>query len=166
MAFSTDGADSKPNYVIELEKSYGPPSQSAFGSAVFFVPVAKQLESLEVDALAQYRYFVGETWNRLGEQNWINGLGTVYVRDPKSSPGVLAELQSLTDRETRQVAGLLLENQENPDSCRLALVNTFDSELVTELRIFKIGDGSVMSGVLIAARLLNVGSVFLVLLLD
>ncbi len=166
MESQADTIRSKPDLVAELEKYFGNPSQAAFGSSVFFVPFAEQANDLESEALAKYQYFVGESWDRLGAQNWINGWAKVYSREPSSSLGILAELKSLTDRDARQSANLLLENTEDAELSSKALQTAFDSELTTELRIFKIGDCSAMSGILIAAKLQNLGSLILLLLLD
>lgn len=166
-----DTVSSKPDLVTELEKHFGKPSQAAFGSSVFLVPVAEQskdLESkdLESAALEKYQYFVGESWDRLGAQNWINGWAKVYSREPSSSLGILTELKSLTDREARQSASLMLENTEDAELANKALQVAFDSELIAELSIYKIGDCSAMSGILIAAKLQNLGNLILLLLLD
>ena len=53
-----------------LERVYGPASQEAFGSAVFFDPETGDGEPAEL-ALAKYRYFVGDLWERFGEQTWL-----------------------------------------------------------------------------------------------
>jgi hypothetical protein len=166
MAPQTDSSRGKPDTIVPLEKWFGAPNQNAFGSSVFFLPISEQTENLEEDAIAQYRYFVGDAWARLGKQNWIDGWVPVYVREPDNSRGILEELKSLPDREARQSAGLLLENTEDAEESCKALRDAFDSPTVTELRIFKVGDCSAMSGILIAAKLLNTGSLFLILLLD
>ena len=166
MEFQTDTTGSKPVFVTELEKYFGIPSQAAFGSSVFFIPFAEQSKELQSDALEKYQYFVGESWDRLGAQNWINGWAPVYSREPNSSLGILTELKSLTDRDARQSANLLLENTEDAELSSKALQMAFDSELTTELHIYKIGDCSAMSGILIAAKLQNLGNLILLLLLD
>ena len=166
MESQNETTGSKPDFVAELEKYFGIPSQAAFGSSVFLIPVAEQSKELESDALEKYQYFVGGSWDRLGAQNWINGWAAVYSREPNSSLGILAELKSLTDREARQSANLLLEITEDAELSSKALHLAFDSELTTELRIYKIGDCAAMSGILIAAKLQNIGNLILLLLLD
>lgn len=166
MAPQSDSSSSKPETIVPLEKCFGAPNQNAFGSSVFFLSVSQQTEDLEEDSLSQYRYFLGDAWSRLGEQNWINGWAPVYVREQDKSRGILEELKSLPDREARQSASLLLENTEDAEESCKALQDAFDSPTVTELRIFKVGDSSAMSGILIAAKLLKTGSLFLILLLD
>jgi hypothetical protein len=61
---------------------------------------------------------------------------------------------------------LLLENSEDAALSSKALQVAFDSELTTELHIYKIGDCGAMSGILIAAKLQNIGNLILLLLLD
>lgn len=48
--------------------------------------------------------------------------------------------------------GLLLDAMDNPAEARTALAVAFDDPAVTELRVFSIGDGAAMSGLLVAGR--------------
>jgi hypothetical protein len=166
MTSDSNSAQNKPDFVAALEKAFGEPKQNAFGSSVFFVPATSQSVSLETQALSQYRFFTGELWDRFGEEKWMSTWLQVYVRDKNIGADILAELRGLSDREARQSAGLLLENQEDSQASEDALKNAFEQPTVQELRIFKIGDGEAMSGIAIAACMGNVGSLFLLLLLD
>ncbi len=157
---------SKPNYVSELESVFGEPNQSGFGSAVFFIPIDQQSDRLESDAQATYRFFVGESWERFGEAAWMSTWTSAYSRTLQNTPDIIAELRGLSDREARQSAGLLLESQENAHTAEEALKQAFDQPQVEELGIFKIGDGEAISGVIIAARISNAGTLALILLLD
>jgi hypothetical protein len=158
--------ESRPDYVSALEKIFGAPNQNAFGSSVFFVPAAEQSTSLEADGFAKYKFFVGEVWERLGEENWKNGWSMVYARDVQASPDIVAELRSLPDRLARQSAEMLLDNLEDPEVAIGTLRDAFDNSMVNELRIFNIGDTNAMSGIMIGARHTGTGSVFLTLLMD
>ena len=53
-----------------LEAAYGAPSQAGFGSAVFFDQL-KPTDTLADAALAKYKFFVGDLWERYGEDAWI-----------------------------------------------------------------------------------------------
>ena len=53
----------KPKYVTALEAAYGAPSQAGFGSAVFHEPIEAG-DDLAQAALAKYKYFTGELWER------------------------------------------------------------------------------------------------------
>ena len=150
----------KPSYVADLERSYGGPSQAAFGSAVFFEPDTDP-EKLEKNALAKYQHFCGDTWTRFGEENWLGNWNQVYARETKSQCDIVAELESLEDRDARRSASMLLENAEAHGALRKAL----DDAQVSEVRVFRIGDGGAMSGLLIAS-LRPEGAVYLVFLLD
>ena len=166
MVSESSVVDGKPAYVTALERAFGEPNQSAFGSSVFFVSETTQSGPLEPTALSRYRFFVGELWDRFGEEKWMSTWVQVFARDRKIPADILAELRGITDREARQSAGLLLENQEDQDASACALQDAFDRAPVQELQIFKIGDGEAMSGIAIAACLGNVGSLFLFLLMD
>ena len=67
---STSDEVAKPDYVLALEKAYGPSSQEGFGSAVFFEQVEDE-DDLEELAKKYYQYFVGELWERWGKEAWM-----------------------------------------------------------------------------------------------
>ncbi len=162
-AASTDG---KPEYVVKLEKVYGTASQDVFGSSVYFDPAENPERSLEKAALAKYQYSMGEKWERFGRENWLGEWSLVYQRATSAERDIVAELRAIQDNGARLSASLLLNNIDNDAEARRALANAFDDMSVSELRIFKIGDGGVMSGVLIAARRPADGTVFLLILMD
>jgi len=60
MEAGREPAADKPSCVLELQNVFGGPSQSAFGSAVFFD--AADQEELEKQGLAIYKHFAGKTW--------------------------------------------------------------------------------------------------------
>ena len=68
-----------PGYAADLAAAYGPPSQAAFGSAVFFEKVTPA-DSLEQTALEKYKYFVGDLWERYGDDAWMGPWKEVYSR--------------------------------------------------------------------------------------
>ena len=74
----------KLEYVTHLEAAYGAPSQEGFGSAVFYERL-KASDDLEQAAFAKYRYFVGEQWERFGEDAWMGPWKVVYTRQPVPS---------------------------------------------------------------------------------
>lgn len=150
----------KPSFVTDLEQFYGGPSKSAYGSAVFFEP-GIEAEHLENDSLAKYQYFCGDTWTRFGEENWLTNWSQVFARTDNSQRDIVTELSSLDDRDARRLASMLLDNVGAHGALRTAL----DDSQVSEMRVFKMGDGGAMSGLLIAA-LRPEGAVYLVFLLD
>ena len=77
----TQFEETKPEYVAALEAAYGAPSQAAFGSAVFHEQ-SKATDGLEQAALAKYKYFVGDQWERFGEAAWMGPWKAVYARQP------------------------------------------------------------------------------------
>jgi hypothetical protein len=70
----------KPAYVTALEAAYGAPSQAGFESAVFYEQVATA-DDLDQAALAKYRFFVGDLWDRYGEAAWMGPWKSV-LRSP------------------------------------------------------------------------------------
>ena len=61
---------------------------------------------------------------------------------------------------------MILDDVDDADTAQAALAAAFDDPLVTELRVFNLGDGGAMSGILVAGKLQNHGAIFLVFLLD
>ncbi len=157
-----------PDEVARLQKFYGPPSQSGFGSAVFYdrgeCPPPEV--TLEQASLARYQYFVGEIWERYGEENWLNAWRPIYVREVGVKPDIVSELRSIRDSAAHTSVSLLLDDNDNRIQAQAALVSVFDDDQIVELRVFTLGDGQAMSGILIAARRSRQDSIFLVLLMD
>ena len=160
-----DGSE-KPAYVAGLEASYGPPSQAGFGSAVFYEPLAAD-DSLTDAALAKYKTFTGELWERWGEEAWMGPWKEVYARPAGAKPDIVAELRGITDIDARNSAPMILDVVQDAEQAKAALAAAFDDPAVTELRVFNLGDGGAMSGILVAGRRAAAGdATFLVFLLD
>ena len=134
-----------------LEQAYGPPSQSGFGSAVFRDALPPDTGLAEA-ALATYRRFVGPNWDRFGEQAWLSAWREVHARAAGSPRNIVAELQAITDADARRSVPLLVEAPEDAVAARAALSAAFDDAAVTELKVFTVGDGEAMSGLLVAGR--------------
>jgi hypothetical protein len=140
-----------PPYVRDLQASYGPPSQEAFGGATFFDKPASGT-SLEAAALEKYRYFVGDLWEKYGEDAWMGPWSQVYTR-PKASKGdIVAELRAIKDPAAAVSVPLVLDVAQNADAARAALAAAFDDADVADLAVFTIGDGGAMSGLIVAGR--------------
>lgn len=155
----------KPDYVIALELAYGTPSQAGFGSAVFYTP-GQPAPDLDQAALAHYRYFVGDLWERYGEAAWLGPWRQLYRRPPGAAHDIVGELRALPDHTARQSAGVLLDEAENAAKAQAALVTAFDDPAVTELAVFNLGDGGELSGILLAGRRQDHSAIFLFFLLD
>ena len=151
--------------IATLAAIYGGPSQSAFGSAVFHEKLGAG--ELAQAALAKYREFVGKLWDQYGEKAWTEPWKEVYGREPGSSANIVSELRKITGRDALLSVPMLLDNIENADMAKAALSGVFDDPAVTELRVFAIGDGEAMSGILIAGRDGGSGeATFLLFLMD
>jgi hypothetical protein len=155
----------KPKYIFQMEAVYGPPSQSGFGTAVFSEIVEKS-EPLESSALEIFKYFIGELWERYGEDAWMSVWKEVYHRQPDTNHDIAAELRGIKDRNIQQSVPMILEVVENADDAKLALSKTYDDKKVVDLKVYNLGDGEAMSGLLIAGRRSNNESTFLVFLMD
>ena len=155
-----------PAYVADLQAAYGLPSQEGFGSAAFY-----EAQSTNVDlttlALAKYQYFVGDLWERFGADAWLGPWRQVYVRPAGATPDIVAELRAIDDPDATLSALMILDNIDAAEQARAALSAAYDDPTVRELRVFNLGDGGAMSGILVAGRRPATGeTIILVFLLD
>jgi hypothetical protein len=156
----------QPQYVTDLEAAYGAPSQAGFGSTVFH-EMLKDGDDLAQVALAKYKYFTGELWERWGEAAWMGPWKEVYVRPAGAKPDIVAELRGIQDADAALSAPMILDSVQDAEQARAALAAAYDDPAVTELRAFNLGDGGAMSGILVAGRRGEMGeATFLVFLLD
>ena len=156
----------KPAYVTDLEAAYGAPSQEGFGSAVFYEKI-KAGDDLTDAALAKYKYFTGELWERWGEDAWMGPWKEVYAREAGAKHDIVAELKSIQDIDARNSVPMVLDVVEGAETARAALAAAFDDPAVSELRVYNLGDGGAMSGLLVAGRRAATNdATFLVFLLD
>jgi hypothetical protein len=155
----------KPDYVTKLESAYGAPSQNGFGSAVFFEQL-KPTDKLEEAALKKYRYFVGEIWERFGEDAWMSAWKQVYTRPAGDASDIVAELKGITDFDASISVPMVLDVVNNAEAARQALSAAYNDSAIKELLVYKLGDGSAMSGILVAGRLSNGETTYLVFLYD
>lgn len=154
-----------PEYVAALESAFGVPSQAGTGSAVFFERQAAGTD-LQKLALEKYRHFVGDLWERFGEQAWMGPWKQVYARVDGSQGGIVAELRGLPDPGARSSAEMIVTVVEGAEEARAALSKAYDDPAVSELRIFELGDGAAISGLLVAGRRASGEATFLVFLMD
>jgi hypothetical protein len=79
----------------------------------------------------------------------------------------VAELRGIQDADAALSVPMILDNIEGAEKARLALSSVYDDPKMTDLRVYNLGDGGAMSGLLIAGRHVGSGeAVFLVFLLD
>jgi len=161
-----DGTTHRPDCIRDLEAAYGPPSNSAFGSAVFSRRVDSS-DELEPAAIAVYRAFIGELWARYGEDAWMGPWKKVYARGIGTEHEIDAELGSIADPSASESVPMLLDGFEDRERARAALAAAYDDPAVTELAVYTIGDGEAMSGLLVAGRRpQSKATTFLVFLMD
>ena len=154
----------KPDYVVDLEKAYGPPSDAGFGSAVFFEMAAD--DDLEELAKKYYEHYVGKKWQEWGEDTWMSPWKEVYVRKADVKKNVEKELKSIDDDSAAISVPMILENIEDADAAVGALANAYDDASVKDFRVYNIGDGEAMSGLVLAGCRENGEATFLVFLMD
>ncbi len=150
----------------DLVTLYGAPSQAGFGSAVFSdrIEPGSDLESV---ALHDYQHFVGKLWEQYGESAWMSAWKLVYARTRGVTPDIVAELKAIADPATANyVPILLLEETDDYTKAQQALATVFNHPEVTDLRVYAIGDGAAMSGLLLAGCRTNGATTILISLLD
>ena len=126
---TTTNNNEKPAYVLALEKAYGPPSQEGFGGAVFFEEL-KEDTDLEEVAKKYYQYFVGELWERWGEDAWMSPWKEVYARKADAKHDIAKELRGIEDFDASQSVPLVLDIIED-DYIQTATIRKFVDRLVT-----------------------------------
>lgn len=90
----------------------------------------------------------------------------VYARKAGSTRDIVAELQGIRDPGARLSVPMVLDVVENAEPPQQALSAVHDDPAVSELRVFNLGDGEAMSGLLIAGRRNTGEATFLAFLMD
>lgn len=135
--------------------------------ALFAVTALGADASLEQAALDKYKAFTGEFWQRFGEAAWMGPWKEVYARVPDAPANIVAELHGIDDRDAAISTPLILDEVDDAAAARAALAAAYDDPAVTELRVFNLGDGADMAGLLVAGRRGTTGdAIFLVFLQD
>ncbi|MDX1931216.1 MAG: hypothetical protein SFU56_01285 [Capsulimonadales bacterium] len=153
-------SDSIPSHpqseaVTALQTVYGPPSQAGFGSAVFDEAVDPETDPESV-ALQVYKHFIGDLWEKYGETAWMGTWKQVYRRPPETKPDIVAELRAIADpAAVNHVPTLLLEETEDQTGAQQALAAVFNDSQVIDLRVYAIGDGAALSGLLVVGNRSN-----------
>lgn len=151
---------------MDLQSIYGVPSQAGFGSAVFEDQI-KPGTDLESMARHYYQHFVGKLWEKYGESAWMSTWKQVYVRPDGLQPDLVAELRAIGDPLAVQyVPILLLTDSDDMSRAQEALAAVFNHPQITDLRLYAIGDGAAMSGLLLAGSRNTGETTILVSLLD
>lgn len=152
--------------VADLQAIYGPPSQSGFGSAVFDERIEPGTE-LDAIACRFYHHFVGPLWEQYGESAWMSVWKQIYVRPKGIQPNIVAELKAIADPVAANYVPILLLAETDDDArAQQALATVFNHPQMTNLSVYAIGDGSAMSGLLLAGSRTRGETTILVSLLD
>lgn len=152
--------------VIDLQSIYGGPSQAGFGSAVFDVLIEPG-SALETIARDYYQHFVGKLWDKYGESAWMSTWKLLYVRPDGSQPDILSELKAIVDPlASHYMPILLLSETDDKTNAQQALATVFNDRQITELKVFSIGDGAAISGLLLAGTRATGETTILISLLD
>ncbi|MCA9874146.1 MAG: hypothetical protein KC441_10840 [Anaerolineales bacterium] len=124
-------------------------------------------DDLEQKAIEIYRFFVGGLWERYGEDAWMGPWHEVYARPYGTAPDIVAELRGIKDPDAAVSVPMILDNLDNADQACAALAVVYDAFTLTDLRVYALGDGGAMSGLLVAGCHDSTReAIFLVFLLD
>jgi len=158
----------KKNYtpIIEsLEKVYGKPNSTGFGSAVFY-EVSKKDIDLATIALDDYRLFMGDKWNAETESAWMSTWKKVYERSPGNAADILSELNNIKDADAKRSVPLLTELVENAEQGKLALAAAYNHPEISQVQLFSVGDGEAMSGLLLCGLFADFSACSVICLMD
>lgn len=153
------------NIIEALEKVYGKPTSTGFGSAVFY-EVSKKDLSLAAIALEDYKLFMGEKWNPETASTWMSGWKLVYERNPGISGDIITELYSIKDADAKRSVPLLTELINEPKQAKSALEAAFNNQDLAHLEIFTIGDNAQLSGLLLCALYTDYSACSVICLMD
>ncbi|MBL1173592.1 hypothetical protein [Pantanalinema sp. GBBB05] len=142
-------SSSPPPDYTDLVTLYGAPSQAGFGSAVFD-EIIEPGTDLEPIVLQYYRHFVGKLWEQYGADAWMSTWKPVYVRPDGRQPDIVAELKAIAAPAAHYVPILLLDETDDHARAQQALAAVFDDPQMTDLRVYMIGDGAALFGLLLA----------------
>lgn len=148
-----------------LQSVFGPPSQAAFGSAVFTERVDRP-QDLEAAARRCYRHFLGNQWAEAGEAVWMASWQRVYARPRGLRADIAGELRGIQNPAARLSISVLLDGHDKPDAARQALSTVYDDAGMEDVQVYALGDGAARSGLLIAGRAGNGEAALLVFLMD
>jgi hypothetical protein len=155
-----------PPFLTDLINIYSSPSQAGFGSAVFYEKI-EETADLDSIALKYYQYFLGDLWNRFGEAAWLSTWKQVYARQTGKTSQIVSELKAIAAPEVASFVPLLLLNEtEQGEKAEKILSTVYDAPNIAELRVYTIGDGEAMSGLLIIGYRTTGEAIILISLLD
>lgn len=100
------------------------------------------------------------------EEAWLSAWKQVYIREPEFDHDIVAEMRGITDLDARLSVPMILDGLENAEAAKRAQSIAYNHEDVVDLRIYTLGDGGAMSGLLVAGRRSNGETTFLVFLYD
>jgi hypothetical protein len=158
-----------PQYVTNLRTFYGQPSQDLVLGIVVFYEQLEPAADIEQVALRYYREFIGVYWERFGETTWMQSWQKVYERAVGQKPDIVSELNAVVYRTyvSDRLSNLLrFDSVDDCETAQQLLAAAYDDPDVTDLRIYEIGDSSVMQGLLIIGYRLNGETTAVVLLVD
>jgi hypothetical protein len=158
----------KKNYtplIESLEKVYGKPNSTGFGSAVFY-EVSKKDMGLTTIALDTYKLFMGDKWNAESEATWMSSWKLVYERSPGKAADILNELNNIKDADAKRSVSLLTELIENAEQGKLALAAAYNHPDISQVQLFSIGDGAEMAGLLLCGLFADHSACSVICLMD
>lgn len=153
------------NIIEALERVYGKPTSTGFGSAVFY-EVSKKDQNLAAIALEDYKLFMGGKWTPETAAIWMSGWKLVYERIPGLSGDIISELYNIKDSGAKRSVPLLTEVINDPQQAKKALEAAFNNQNLAHLEIFTIGDNEQMSGLLLSGLYTDHSACSVICLMD
>ncbi len=106
-------------------------------------------------------------WEEYGESAWMSQWKQVYSRPDEVQPDVVAELRAIVDPlASHFMPIMLMAETDDKDRAQQSLASVFNDPLINELKVFSIGDGAAMSGLLLAGSSATGETTIIVSLLD
>ncbi|MGC9524506.1 MAG: hypothetical protein ACP5D7_03095 [Limnospira sp.] len=139
-----------PQYAQDLMDFYSPPRQDARGVGIFYEQIQPEAD-LEKMARHHYQYFVGEQWDRHSDA-WMRPWKLIYQRARDIDPCFVAEITAAAtlagEKHQNLFSKFLNINPDDYVQAYTVLQTAFDSPEVEDFRVYTIGDGEVVEGLL------------------
>lgn len=154
-----------PQYVLDLIDLYGPPTQKVWHSAVFYEKVEPDTD-LDSLALRYCQYISRCSDAEFPNSPWFQSWQRIYQRPTHRPPNFFRDLREALiagglDYEDRIASDLeiylydksLMNDLYREDNAAKQgiLAAAFDASEVDDFRVYTIGDGEVLEGLLIVA---------------
>lgn len=134
-----------------LQALLGPCAPVGMGDAVCHEPLAAGVP-LETWARDKSLVLANKGWENFQPEMWRAQFRELYRRPESATGAITDELAALTGDNIELVIGNFLDNRDNAGELKQSLTAVFDAPAMSEVVVYRIGDGQALAGVLLVGR--------------